>query len=42
MPTETEKADIGPTAKAGEPHIEQLVIAAGKAFPATPSSGSST
>ena len=29
VPTETEKADIGPTAKAGEPHIEQLVIAAG-------------
>ena len=26
---ETDKADIGPTAKAGEPHIEQLVIAAG-------------
>ena len=30
VPTETAKADIGPTAKAGEPHIEQLVIAAGK------------
>ena len=30
VPTQTEKADIGPTAKAGEPHIEQLVIAAGK------------
>ncbi|MCI0334767.1 MAG: glutamate synthase-related protein [Planctomycetes bacterium] len=29
VPTQTEKADIGPTAKAGEPHIEQLVIAAG-------------
>ena len=27
---EADKADIGPTAKAGEPHIEQLVIAAGK------------
>jgi glutamate synthase (NADPH/NADH) large chain len=30
VPTETEKADIGPSARAGEPHIEQLVIAAGK------------
>jgi glutamate synthase (NADPH) large chain len=30
VPTQTEKADIGPTAKAGEPHIEQLVIAAAK------------
>jgi glutamate synthase (NADPH/NADH) large chain len=30
VPTQTEKADIGPTAKAGEPHIEQLVIAAGE------------
>ena len=30
VPTQTEKADIGPSAKAGEPHIEQLVIAAGK------------
>jgi glutamate synthase (NADPH/NADH) large chain len=30
VPTQTDKADIGPTAKAGEPHIEQLVIAAGK------------
>ncbi len=30
VPTQSEKADIGPTAKAGEPHIEQLVIAAGK------------
>ncbi|HEY3394321.1 MAG TPA: glutamate synthase-related protein [Lacipirellulaceae bacterium] len=29
VPTETEAADIGPTARAGEPHIEQLVIAAG-------------
>jgi glutamate synthase (NADPH/NADH) large chain len=28
VPTQTERADIGPTAKAGEPHIEQLVIAA--------------
>src|SRR6188472_2273615 len=28
VPTQTDKADIGPTAKAGEPHIEQLVIAA--------------
>jgi glutamate synthase (NADPH) large chain len=28
VPTQTEKADIGPTAKASEPHIEQLVIAA--------------
>ena len=30
VPTEMKKADIGPTAKAGEPHIEQLIIAAGK------------
>jgi glutamate synthase (NADPH/NADH) large chain len=30
VPVETDKADIGPTARAGEPHIEQLVIAAGK------------
>jgi glutamate synthase (NADPH/NADH) large chain len=30
VPTESKKADIGPTAKAGEPCIEQLVIAAGK------------
>ncbi|HVT30883.1 MAG TPA: glutamate synthase subunit alpha, partial [Lacipirellulaceae bacterium] len=30
VPTETDKSDIGPTAKAGEPHIEMLVIAAGK------------
>jgi glutamate synthase (NADPH/NADH) large chain len=30
VPTESAKADIGPTAKAGEPCIEQLVIAAGK------------
>ena len=29
VPTETVKADIGPTAKAAEPHIEQLIIAAG-------------
>ena len=29
VPTETKKADIGPTAQAGEPHIEQLIIAAG-------------
>jgi glutamate synthase (NADPH/NADH) large chain len=30
VPTQTDKADIGPSAKAGEPHIEQLVIAAAK------------
>ncbi|HEX3599370.1 MAG TPA: glutamate synthase-related protein [Lacipirellulaceae bacterium] len=30
VPTQSARADIGPTAKAGEPHIEQLVIAAGK------------
>ena len=30
VPTQTDKADIGPTARAGEPHIEMLVIAAGK------------
>ncbi|MEX2168009.1 MAG: glutamate synthase-related protein [Pirellulales bacterium] len=28
VPTESAKADIGPTARAGEPHIEQLVVAA--------------
>src|SRR3954470_24494156 len=27
VPTQSAKADIGPTAKAAEPHIEQLVIA---------------
>jgi glutamate synthase (NADPH/NADH) large chain len=30
VPTETNKADIGPTARAAEPYIEQLIIAAGK------------
>jgi glutamate synthase (NADPH/NADH) large chain len=30
VPTASAKADIGPSAKAGEPWIEQLVIAAGK------------
>jgi glutamate synthase (NADPH/NADH) large chain len=30
VPVETEKADIGPTAKAGEPYVEQLVIASGE------------
>jgi glutamate synthase (NADPH/NADH) large chain len=30
VPVQTERADIGPTAKAGEPNIEMLVIAAGK------------
>ncbi len=30
VPTESEKSDIGPSARAGEPSIEQLVIAAGK------------
>jgi len=30
VPTQTVKADIGPTAKAGEPYIEQLIIAAAK------------
>ncbi|MCC7475400.1 MAG: glutamate synthase subunit alpha [Pirellulales bacterium] len=30
VPTESKKADIGPTARAAEPHIEQLIIAAGK------------
>ncbi|MGD9635946.1 MAG: glutamate synthase-related protein, partial [Pirellulales bacterium] len=30
VPTECANADIGPTAKAAEPHVEQLVIAAGK------------
>ncbi|MCH7726664.1 MAG: glutamate synthase subunit alpha, partial [Planctomycetes bacterium] len=28
VPTETKKADVGPTAQAAEPHIEQLFIAA--------------
>jgi len=30
VPTDGAKADIGPTARAGEPYIEQLVVAAGK------------
>ncbi|HEY4234942.1 MAG TPA: glutamate synthase-related protein [Lacipirellulaceae bacterium] len=30
VPTQSDKADIGPSAKAGEPHIEMLIIAAGK------------
>jgi glutamate synthase (NADPH/NADH) large chain len=30
VPTQAKKADIGPSAKAGEPHIEMLVIAAAK------------
>src|SRR5262249_53457190 len=30
VPTDLKKADIGPSARAGEPHIEMLVIAAGK------------
>ncbi len=30
VPTETKKADIGPSARAGEPYIEQVIIAAGK------------
>jgi glutamate synthase (NADPH/NADH) large chain len=30
VPTQSEMADIGPSAKAGEPHIEMLIIAAGK------------
>ncbi|MCI0492425.1 MAG: glutamate synthase subunit alpha, partial [Planctomycetes bacterium] len=30
VPTESEKANIGPSAKAGEPAIEMLVIASGK------------
>ena len=29
---EVDKADIGPSARACEPHIEQLIIAAGKGF----------
>ncbi len=29
VPTDCAKADIGPTAKAGEPYIEQLIVAAG-------------
>ena len=32
VPVDREKADLGPSAKAGEPHIEQLVIAAGEGF----------
>ncbi|MCH7751669.1 MAG: glutamate synthase subunit alpha, partial [Planctomycetes bacterium] len=31
VPTDKERADIGPTAQASEPHIEQLVIAAANA-----------
>jgi glutamate synthase (NADPH) large chain len=30
VPTQSDKADIGPSAKAGEPQIEMLIIAAGK------------
>jgi glutamate synthase (NADPH/NADH) large chain len=30
VPTESTKADIGPSAKAGEPAIEMLIVAAGK------------
>ncbi|TWU30267.1 glutamate synthase-related protein [Bythopirellula polymerisocia] len=32
VPTDVKKADIGPSALAGEPAIEQLIIAAGKKF----------
>ena len=32
VPVDHEKADLGPTALAGEPRIEQLVIAAGEGF----------
>jgi glutamate synthase (NADPH/NADH) large chain len=32
VPTESKKADVGPTARASEPHIEMLVIAAGDGF----------
>ncbi len=32
VPTDVKRADIGPTALAGEPEIEQLIIAAGKNF----------
>jgi len=32
VPTESERADIGPSAKAGEPAVEQLVIAAAEGF----------
>ena len=30
VPTQSDKADIGPSARAGEPHIEMLILAAGK------------
>jgi glutamate synthase (NADPH/NADH) large chain len=30
VPTDADAADVGPTARAGEPHIEQLFIAAGE------------
>jgi len=30
VPTESTKADIGPSAKVGEPAIEMLIVAAGK------------
>jgi glutamate synthase (NADPH/NADH) large chain len=32
VPTESDKADLGPTARAGEPVVEQLVVAAGDGF----------
>ncbi|MCO6042295.1 glutamate synthase-related protein [Aeoliella sp. ICT_H6.2] len=32
VPTDTDGADLGPTARAAEPHIEQLVIAAADGF----------
>jgi glutamate synthase (NADPH/NADH) large chain len=32
VPVDTEGADLGPTARAGEPRVEQLVIAAGEGF----------
>ena len=32
VPVDTDRADVGPTARAAEPHIEQLVIAAGDGY----------
>ena len=34
VPTDADRADLGETARAGEPAIEQLLIAAGEGFPA--------
>ena len=35
VPTDPDGADIGPTARAGMPHIEMLIVAAGDSTPAS-------